>query len=235
MATRALLRVIVIIVVALTVIGGAIVATVVRTYTLQTEVRGSSVIWNEQQLVVFVRTQDVGTSTTVMQQLTPPAARWPRWLRAPSSSAQHRASDVTTTIVRFDDGKEPGEVEHLVLIPGGYWNGREIKRPEGPEYLRLLAAAPPDEAHRWHLSGFLAAGTFDLLVRLHGETVTLRGTKTAAQASIDLVRKGHVPDRVFELNLAPRAVSKGEYERAGPASPGPVTIVDRVAPLTWPK
>lgn len=219
MATRTLLRIIVIMVVAMTIIGGAIFATVVRTYTLQAEVRGSSVIWNEQQLVVFVRTRKVGTSATVMQQLTPPAARWPRWLRAASSSSQRRASDVTTTIVRVGEGEtQPGEVEHLVLVPGGYWNGREIKRPEGPEYLRLLAAAPPDEAHRWHLSGFLAAGTFDLPVRLHGETVTLRGTKTAAQASIDLVRKGHVPERIFELNLAPRAASEAEYKSLQDAS-----------------
>lgn len=107
----------------------------------------------------------------------------------------------------------PRFVGGRLLIFGGVWNGHQIDTLDRNEYIRLMASSEPDDAGGWH-SEFLLRGSAitDVPVRIRGESLTLRGSRSADGVTIDLVRDPASSMRLIEVRFAPRAVSVGEFE-----------------------
>jgi hypothetical protein len=216
-------------VVAATILGSAILATVVRTFTSQSVVQSAYVVWNDQQLVVFVLVGRIGVSATVLQQVRSHVSR-PLGIRY--VFPEQRGS-VFTTVLRFEEGAwqprtevplEPGPellslgrdpalnfVNGWPLVPGGLWNGREIELLGPGRATRRRS--PPYAAMSWHAAWLLETATAtDVRISTGREAMTLRAARSEAQVAIDLIRDGTTPRRVLEVDLRSRPISRREFE-----------------------
>jgi hypothetical protein len=226
---RRSLRIAAVTVIAATLLVTAAFVTTVRTYTTQVVAQGAHVIWNERQLVIFVESIHVGTSSTILQQVAYPATDW-LGIR-PFPPEQRKA--YYTTILRVENGElqppmqlqlapavalssaaqRPRIVAGRMLVPGGFWNGREIEPLTAEEYLRVLRTSAAGDLEGWHIGGVLRnPPRDDLPVEVLGEPATLKASRAGPETSIDLVRAGAAPMRVFDVKAATHPVSAREYE-----------------------
>jgi hypothetical protein len=216
---------------AASVVASITLAAVVRTYTVSVLGLHATVIWNEHHLVVFVPVARVGRSATVLQQIVP-LQRWRGVQPFPHGST----GASSTTIIRFDEGvmqppaqisrksvhtlqgeaSEPGTFDNAVLIAaGGIWSSEELKYLDKGDYSRILRAKLSDETYKWQSGALLGRpGTIELPVRLHGETVTLKGSRSTTRATIDLVDGTGTLTHVFDISLGERVVSARDFESA---------------------
>jgi hypothetical protein len=226
------LRIVVVVVLAVTVVASAIFATVVRTYRVQPLLESVYAIWDDEQLVVFAYSVNMGTSQTVLDGLQSTARKFLHW--SSRWPGPERFAGVAT-VACFEDGavrrtvqvslnespplerltRPPRFVEGRPLIIGGFWNGTAIERVAPKEYIEMIEARTPDEPGRWHSGSLLPrTGTSELTVSLRGQAMTVRATRSASSVSIDLVRPAAAPTRLVDLPLGARAVSEREFNRS---------------------
>jgi hypothetical protein len=225
------LRAVVVSVIAVIFAGSAMFGIVVRTYSFQQVVQSSYAIWNDEQLVVFMHTANVGASGTVIERVQSAAAERLR------GSPRYSGTNVggRTTFVRVEDGVVQPETVNQVdslgyasygfrprfikgrpLVIGGFWNGSHVEQLGMKEYFELVNAKTPDETGTWH-TGTLArsgviSGKIDLPVTVRGTVMTLRSTQSTSLVTVDLIRPDKTSTRLLDMPLAPKAVSKQEYE-----------------------
>jgi hypothetical protein len=221
-------------------VGGSLIAvTAARTYYLSSQIEAAYAIWNDAQLVVFVHSGVLGGSSTLLEQLraqtnTPrgihATTQWMRWTNL-------------THVVRYEDGvatprtyfmldrdaadgflfgPRPRFVNGRALVVAGFWNGHAIERLPAQEYARLSRDPAADDPGGWHWSELLQpSSALDLPVQVRGETGTLRALRSNVAASIELLRAGAPPIRLFDVKLGPRAVSGAAYASILDAKPSP--------------
>jgi hypothetical protein len=211
-------------------IGSAMFVAAARTYTVLVLLGSSYAIWNDEQLVVFVRTTHVGTRATVFEQLENRAKAALHVMAARRQSlaavvevaclegatVRHMAHvaargasigllNISPPVPRFVDGRP--------LVFGGFWNGREIEHVDPEDFVRLRKTASAADAGRWKQGVLLARpAPLDLTLTFRGDVVTLKGTRTRGHAFVDLIRGHEAPMRILDVALDELAVSAREFE-----------------------
>jgi hypothetical protein len=213
-----------------TLIGVAAFVATVRTYTISMSVASAFAVWNDESLVVFMPRRSSGSSLTILQQLVDSVGRW----TGMRNSSPRPAFSTDAIIVRVENGAavtsrrapgwtpfpRPRFIEGRLLLFGGVWNGRQIETLDQSEYVRLMNSSQPDDAGRWHSAFLLEDAVADVPVRIRGEAVTLRGSRSATGVTIDLLRDTAAPMRLIDVRFAPLAVSAREFASTFGSSPG---------------
>ena len=197
----------------------------IRTYYVGSDVATDTVIWNDRQLVLFIMTSDSGTSMKMFEAVPGAAKRLLGSWGAPQHHMRQRV-----TIVRYEDGvvtrtlvnrsgqPYPRFVEGRPYLLGGVWTGQQVT-PIAQHEQRRINAHPeaPGDIGEWRRETTLfwrsRAAALDVPVRVGGETMSLRATRTGDEFAIDLIRKPAPPLRLWSTSTAGRSVSAGEYER----------------------
>lgn len=105
------------------------------------------------------------------------------------------------------------------------WTGTHFEQPSPEEQRKLKGGAalanPPSfrNVNGWSKQQGLGLKEFDYQaefpIELGGKPITLvaKSVNVASELSIDLLRPGRPPERIWYLDQRPRRVSKAEYER----------------------
>jgi len=215
-------------------------STTARSYHIRTVFQMAYAIWNDEQLLVLVRTRHDGTFPTVFEDVrdrlkTMLGSRTerPRSTHRSVGTILHVESDVVTEVSevvpsyrevlfppRFLDGKP--------YVMGGIWTGRRVE--EVPRQVQMqmqmqmrrqaFNGGGSDDAGTWQFSMLIQPPqiypypprSFDLPVRVRGEEMMLRGTDDTTHVVIELVRADGTVKRLWSQSTTRRGVSAREFE-----------------------
>jgi hypothetical protein len=219
------------------VVAGATLVPVTRTYGSLAMLESAFAIWDDRQVVVFVHTGHIGTSTTLVDRLQIRANWYP--IKSP---VQASGIAGVTTVVRIEDGLVrpatlvlpgimgyanedflPRFAEGKPLVIGGFWNGTEVERIPADDYRALMQSEDSeDQAGRWHSGSLVrwmgslpprrAEGAVDLPVSVRGESMTVRSTLGKRRIAIELLRAGKTSTLIDLPLLESKKVSKHEFD-----------------------
>lgn len=207
-----------------------------RTYSIRTVFQMAYVVWNEEQLLVVVRTRHDGSFATVLEDVRGRVkSLWGSRTERPQST--HRS---VATILDIDAGgvREISQVVpsyrevtypprfiggHPYLM-GGIWTGARVE--DVPREVQMQMRRPDirpaggDDPGDWQFAMLMPSSrvfpypprSSALPVRVRGEAMTFRATDDTTEVVIDLVRADGTTERVWTQPTTPRAVSARMFE-----------------------
>ena len=210
-------------------------STTARSYQIRTVFQMAYAIWNDEQLLVLVRTRHDGTFPTVFEDVRD-RVKTMLGSRTERPRSTHRS---VGTILHVDAGavKEfsevvpsyreirypPSFIDGRPYVMGGVWTGRRVEdvpRQVQMRMTRSFIGGGGEDPGGWRFAMLVQhpqsypypPRSFDLPVRVRGEEMLLRGTDDTNQVVIELVGADGQVRRLWSQSTIRRGVSAREFE-----------------------